>query len=182
MDILDQIKNSLDANYNLNKEIKVKLFELVIILHNKFPKLNLDKLNKKLKTVKIGRISKFEKKGTYSYDVIKNEILFSSNRLVDDYDLDHLFMKAILEMTASTDKYTGFKSDEKLRALNEAYTEILANYLVGNEGISDLEEEILVTNLISHVVGKDVMFDSYFSNNGKPIIEAMVKAEMGAVI
>ena len=91
-------------------------------------------------------------------------------------------MKAILEMTASTDKYTGFKSDEKLRALNEAYTEILANYLVGNEGISDLEEEILVTNLISHVVGKDVMFDSYFSNNGKPIIEAMVKAEMGAVI
>ena len=104
MDILDQIKNSLDANYNLNKEIKVKLFELVIILHNKFPKLNLDKLNEKLKTVKIGRISKFEKKGTYSYDVIKNEILFSSNRLVDDYDLDHLFMKAILEMTASTDK------------------------------------------------------------------------------
>ena len=112
-------------------------------------KLNLDKLNKKLKTVRIGRISKFEKKGTYSYDVIKNEILFSSNRLVDDYDLDHLFMKAILEMTASTDKYTGFKSDEKLRALNEAYTEILANYLIGNEGISDLEEEIVVTNLIS---------------------------------
>lgn len=180
MDILDQIKNSLDANSNLTKEIKTKIFELVIILHNKFPNLNLDKLNEKLKTVNIGRISKFERKGTYSYDVLKNEILFSSSRLADDYDLNHLFMKAILEMASSTNSYTGFKSDEKLRALNDAYTEILANYLIGNEGISDLEEEILVTNLISHIVGKDTMFDSYFKNDGKPIIEAMIKAEMGA--
>lgn len=181
MDILEQIKENLSANVNLDDIIKTKMFELTIIFHNKFPNINLDKLAEKLKTVKIGRISKFEKRGTYVYDVLNNEILFSPSRLESDYDMNHLFMKAILEMTTAKDTYTGFKSDNKLRALNAAYTEILANYIVGNEGESDLEEEMLVANLISHIVGKDTMFNAYFSNDGRPILQAMVETEIGGI-
>ena len=90
-------------------------------------------------------------------------------------------MKAILEMSTSTSTFTGFHSDDRLRALNIAYTEILANYIVGNEGDSDLEEEVLVANLISHVVGKDTMFNSYFTNNGDIILKAMQEAEVGMI-
>ncbi len=176
--VLDGIKKSLDENPNLNESIVQKMYSLVVIFHNNFSAVDLTKLNEKLKTVKFGRLSKLERKGTYYYDVFKNEILFSSD-LESDYDIDHLLMKSILQMSTCTDTFTGFNSDDRLSALNLAYTEILANYLVGNDGKSDLEEEMLVTNLLSHIIGKDTMFNSYFSNDGEPIIKAMQDAEVG---
>ncbi len=178
MDSLEQIKASLENNPNLNDEIINKLFELVIIYHKKLPEINLSRLNEKLKTVSFGKIGKFEKKGTYFYDVFRNQILFSRN-LEGPYDIDQILIKALLQMSTSTNTFTGFHSDERLRALNLAYTEILANYIIGNEGESDLEEEMLVANLLSHIVGKDTMFNSYFTNNGEPIIKAMQDAEVG---
>ena len=178
MNSLEEIRMSLKSNPNLTDEIRNKLFELVARFNKKLPEINLSRLNNKLKTVKIGKISNFERKGTYYYDVFKNEILFSRH-LEGNYDIDHLLMKAILEMSTATNSFTGFNSDERLKALNLAYTEILANYIIGNEGKSDLEEEVLVTNLLSHIVGKDTMFNSYFTNNGEPIIRAMQDAEVG---
>ena len=180
MSFLEEIRISLKSNPNLTDEIRNKLFELIIVFNKKMPDINLSKLNEKLKTVKLGKLSKVERKGTYYYDVFKNEILFSKD-LESNYDIDHLLTKAILQMSTSTETFTGFNSDDRLRALNLAYTEILANYIVGNEGDSDLEEEMLVTNLLSHIVGKDTMFNSYFTNNGEPIIKAMQDAEVGLI-
>ncbi len=177
---LEEIRLSLKNNPNLTDEIRNKLFELIIIFNKKLPEINLSKLNEKLKSVRIGKIGKFEKKGTYYYDVYKNEILFSKD-IEGNYDIDHLLTKAILEMSTSTSTFTGFNSDERLRALNLAYTEILANYIVGNEGDSDLEEEVLIANLLSHIVGQDTMFNSYFMNDGMPIIKAMQDAEVGLI-
>ena len=180
MSSLEEIRLSLKNNSNLTDDIRNKLFELIVIFNNKLPEINLSKLNERLKTVKLGKISKFERKGTYYYDVFKNQILFSKD-IEGNYDIDHLLTKAILQMSTSTETFTGFNSDDRLRALNLAYTEILANYIVGNEGDSDLEEEMLVTNLLSHIVGKDTMFNSYFTNNGEPIIKAMQDAEVGLI-
>jgi hypothetical protein len=178
MDILDIIKQSLTSNPNLNKDIQDKFYNLISVLRKKLPDVDLTRLNEKLKTVSIGKLGKYERKGTYFYDVFKNEILFS-RELEDDYDIDNLFMKAILEMSTSTDSFTGFNSDERLRALNLAYTEILATFIIGNEGNSDLEEEMLVANLISHIVGKETLYNSYFTNNGVPIIKALQEVEVG---
>ena len=178
MNSLEEVRASLKNNPNLNDEIRDRLFELVIIFNKKLPEVNLSRLIQKLKSVKIGKIGRFERKGTYFYDIFKNEILFSEN-IMGNYDMNHLFMKSILQMATSNGMFTGFNSDERLRALNLAYTEILANYIIGNEGNSDLEEEMLVTNLLSHIVGKDTMFNSYFTNNGEPIIRAMQDAEVG---
>lgn len=180
MSSLEEIKMSLATNPNLTEDIKNKIFELTENFSKKIPDVNLSKLNDRLKTVKMGKIGKFEKKGTYYYDVFKNQILLSKD-IEGNYDIDHIFTKAILEMSTSNKTFTGFSSDERLRALNLAYTEILANYLIGNEGDSDLEEEMLVANLLSHIVGKDTMFNSYFTNNGEPIIKAMQDAEVGLI-
>ena len=178
MNTLDEIKVSLQNNPNLTQEIRVRIFDLITIFHKKLPEVNLSKLNEKLKSVKFIKMSRFERKGVYYYDLFKNEISFTSD-LKNSYDIDNLLMKAILEMSTATNSYTGFNSDERLRTLNLAYTEILSNYIVGNEGDSDLEEEMLVTNLLSHIIGKDTMFHSYFSNDGAPIIKAMQDAEVG---
>lgn len=178
MDILEMIKQSLASNPNLNSDIRNKFYNLILVLRKKLPDVDLTRLNEKLKTVSIGKLGKYERKGTYFYDVFKNEIKFS-NDLEGDYDIDNLFMKAILEMSTSTDSFTGFNSDERLRALNLAYTEILATFIIGNEGDSDLEEEMLVANLLSHIVGKETLYNSYFSNNGVPIIKALQEVEVG---
>lgn len=169
MEILDVIKESIDSNTDLEQSIKTKLFEMIIIFHNKFPNINLERFNELVKTVKLGRIGKYESRGTSTYDVINNEILFSPDRLKLDYDLDNLFMRAVLGMITSTGKYSGFNSNPDLLALNSAYEEILANYLVGNGEISDQEEEIVITNLIGIVIGEDKLFNAYFANDGELI-------------
>ena len=180
MSSIEEIKASLASNSNLTDDVRNKMLELIKAYNKKLPDINLDRLNDRLKTFKLGRITKFERRGAYYYDVFKNEILLS-NDIEGNYDIDHLLLKAILEMSTSTATYTGFNSDERLRALNLAYTEILANFIIGNEGDSDLEEEVLLTNLISHIVGKDTMYKSYFTNNGEPIIKAMQDAEVGLI-
>ena len=175
---LDNVKESLEENQNIDSDVKKKIYNLVELFVKKIPNIDLTKLCNNLRTFKFGKISKYEKCGVYRYDCVNNEILFSK-KLEEDYDIDHLLMKAILEMSTNNGKFTGFNSNELLYALNLAYTEILANYIVGNEGDSDLEEEVLLTNLISLVVGKDEMLNAYFSNNGDIIIKAMQDAEVG---
>ena len=177
MNFLSQTQICLNSNPNLSKEMKDRFYKLVEILNKKIPEVNLIKLNEKLRTVKLVKLSIFEKKGTYFYDVIKNQIKFSNN-LDDNYDIDNLLIKAFLEMATSTNTYTGFESDERLKTLNLAYTEILANFVIGNEGESDLEEEMLVANLLSHIIGKDTLFNCYFTNDGMPIIRALQDAEV----
>lgn len=178
MDILDSIKESIESNQNIEKDIKMKLFELIIIFHNKFPDIKLDRFNELVKTVKLGRIGKYESLGTSFYNVRDNEILFSPSRLESiDYDLDNLFMRIVLSMITSNGKYSGFNSIPDLRVLNSAYEEILANYIVGCSEVSDQEEEMVITNILANIIGKDKLFDAYFSNNGQMITDILDKLE-----
>ena len=178
MDILDSIKESIESNQNIEKDIKTKLFQLIIIFHNRFPDIKLDRFNELVKTVKLGRIGKYESLGTSFYNVRDNEILFSPNRLNNiDYDLDNLFMRIVLSMITSTGTYSGFNSDPDLHALNSAYEEILANYLVGCSEVSDQEEEMVITNIVGNIIGVDKLFDAYFTNNGKMITDILEELE-----
>ena len=105
-------------------------------------------------------------------------MLFSPNRIKNiDYDLDNLFMRIVLSMITSTGTYSGFNSDPDLRALNSAYEEILANYLVGSSEVSDQDEEMVITNIIGNIIGTDKLFDAYFSNNGKMITDILETIE-----
>ena len=56
---------------------------------------------------------------------------------------------------------------------------MLANFLVGNEGVCDYEEELLATNLISQIIGVDVLFQAYFTNNADLVYKKMLEAEVG---
>ena len=44
---------------------------------------------------------------------------------------------------------------------------------------STLEEEVLTTNLISHIIGRDIMFDAYFTNDAEMIFKKLLEAEVG---
>ncbi len=179
MDIIEEVRNNLATNQNLTDEVKDKMLELTTLFHQKFPDVSLDRLKEKIKDVKLGKMGVFERKGPVIYDSLKNEICFSSKKLGEDYDIDHLMMKGILGMISSYEDYYGFNKNGSLRALNIGYTEMLANFLVGNEGVCDYEEELLATNLISQIIGEDILFQAYFNNDSDIIYKKMLEAEVG---
>ena len=178
MDILNEIRTNLATNQNLNDVVKNKIFELIILFHQKFPGVDLGTLKGKVKDVKLGKIGVFERKGPVIYNALENEICFSNKKLQGDYDADHLMMKGILGMISSKENYYGFNKDGSLRALNIGYTEMLANFLVGNEGICDYEEELLATNLISQIIGQETLFQAYFNNDDQMVYKKMLEAEV----
>ncbi len=178
MDILDRIKSNLNNNPNLTLEIKKELLELIILFHQKFPNISLETLNRKIKDLKVGKITKYERIGPVVYDVLKNEILLSKKCVENDYDVRHLMMKGLLGIISSTDNYYGFNKNDSLYALNLGFTEMLANALVGNEGRCDYEEEVLATNLISKIIGRDVMIDAYFNNDAEIVYKKLLEAEV----
>ena len=162
---LNEIKNSLNSNPNLTDDIKDCLMELISLFNSKFPDVKLTNLNERLKTLKIIRGSRFLIKNSSYYDPIDNEILINLVKIDDSIDCKHVFMRELLNMITAKDNFTGFNKDNAYEALNIGYTEILANYLVGNENESEYEDEIVATNMIAEVIGNDTLFNAYFNND-----------------
>ena len=179
MDILEQIKDNLYSNESLTIEVKEQIFKLISLFHQTFPDVALDKFNERIGNVKVSKVSMYERKGPVVYNVIDNEILLCKKSLEGDYDADHLMMKSIIAMISACDNYYGFNKNNSLYALTIGFTEMLANTLVGNEGICEFEEELLATNLISKIIGRDIMFDAFFNNDAETIHKKLLEAEVG---
>lgn len=178
MNILDEIKVNLDNNQALTGEVKEEILKLIIHFHQTFPNVSLDTLKERIKDVKVGKVTLYERKGPVVYDAINNQILFSKKNLQEDYDSNHLMMKGLLGLISACDNYYGFNKNDSLYALNIGFTEMLANTLVGNEGICDFEEELLATNLISRIIGRDTLFDAYFNNDAETVYKKLLEAEV----
>ena len=67
---------------------------------------------------------------------------------------------------------------DSLLALNVGYTEILTNNLVGDVDNNFFTDEIIMTNLISKVIGADVLYNAYFNNDAQMVLKAMAEAEV----
>ena len=173
---LDSIKVVLDSNNEIIQTVKDNLFELIIIFNNKFPEVSLDNLASRLQTLKIKSSGKFFTKDVSMYDCRNNILYFNKFSMSEDYDFKHVLMFELLNIISSTNTYTGFNVDGQFEALNIGYTEILANYLVGNSGEKLLfPNEAIMANMIGIVAGNDNLFDSYFKNDAKVLLSALSK-------
>lgn len=162
---LEEIKSSLNSNSALTEDIKNSIMELVVTFNNAFPGVDLSNLSERLKTLKIIRGSQFLIKGTSRYNPIDNELLISFVK-INNCDCKHVLMREILNIITAKDNYTGFNQDNIFEALNVGYTEMLANFLVGND-TNEYEDEVIATNMICKIVGEDKMYEAYFTNNAK---------------
>ena len=141
MDIMNQVKESLDRNSNINDSVKENLIELIDIFHKSFPNISLENLKNRLETLNMEELNK-------------------------DNDIKHILMYELLHIITAKDNYVGFDYEHKLIALNTGYTEILTNNLVGNESDSDYHiDEVIATNLIANMIGNDIMLKAYFTND-----------------
>jgi len=177
MDILEDIRTSLENNKNITKEVSDGIFELVVIFHNNFPNVKLDNLSKRLKTLKIEKTSKFEKSHISNYSFKKNIIYFNSDEISKEYDAKHIMMFEILNIITATDNQIGFNTDNRFVALNAGFTEIIANYLVGNNGEKAVyPDEATMANLITTMVGFENMLYAYFNNDSKSLLNNLMEA------
>lgn len=162
---LQEIQASLNSNPSLADDTKQNILELVTIFHNTYPNVNLSNLKERLKTLDIKRGSRFVIKAASTYDPIENVILLDANKLSNQMDGKHILMRELLHVITAKDNYTGFNQGNAYEALNLGYTEILANFLVGNEAECEYEDEIIATNMLAGVIGDDTLFNAYFNND-----------------
>ena len=148
---LNEIKNSLNSNPNLT-DIQDCLMELIYLFNRKFPNVNLNNLNERLKTLNIIRGSKFLIRKSSYYNPVANELLVNMVK-IENNDCKHILMRELLNIITAKDNYTGFNKDNAYEALNIGYTERLANFLVGNDTESEYEDEIVASNLLEKIIG-----------------------------
>ena len=176
---LDVIKNTLETNKYLSNELKDNLFELIVVFSKEFPEITLDNLNDRLENLKIEKINSFLTKKVSKYDAKKNTIYFNAKELEKEYDARHLLMFELLNIISMGQEYNGFNFDSKFEALNIGYTEMLTNYLVGNNGeIQVCPHEELMANLFSTIVGDEAMKVSYFQNDYKLLLDSAKRLEV----
>lgn len=172
---LDNIKESLDNNTNLTDEMRDNLYSLIYIFIKSYPNVDLTNLNNNLKTLVIEKSNKLINKRISKYNPFTNVLEFNIDRISEGYDIKHVMMHGLLNIITNNGKQTGFNFENRFEALNEGYTEILTNNLVGNESdIPYLENEIISTNMISIMVGNDVMFNAYFNNDADLLVNNLV--------
>ncbi|MBR1377095.1 MAG: hypothetical protein IJ565_04735 [Bacilli bacterium] len=174
---MDTIKKTLEMNSDLSSGIKDNIFELVNILHSKLPEVDLTNLNNRLATLKVKKLNKFMSNNASMYDNITNTLYFNNEKINGECDVRHMLMFEILNISSSTDTQKGFIKDGKFEALNVGFTEILTNFLVGNTSDTPCyEEQAIETNLISIIIGSDIMKQAYFTNNPDLIIKGFADA------
>lgn len=162
---LNEIRNSLNSNPYLTDDIKESFMELIGLFNSKFPDVDLSNLNERLKTLKVLRGSKFLIRNSSYYDPIENEMRFCLTKIDDAIDCKHILMRELLNIITAKDNFTGFNKDNAYEALNIGYTEILTNYLVGNEEECEYEDEVVATNMIAQIIGNDALYKAYFTND-----------------
>jgi len=162
---LNEIKDSLNSNPYLTNDIKENFVELFSIFKERFQDVDLSNAKERLKTLKVVKGSKFLVRGTSSYNPVDNEILISLSKITDDLDCKHILMRELLNLITAKENYTGFNKDNEYEALNIGYTEMLTNFLVGNDSLNEYEDEVVEANLIAKLIGNDLMYEAYFNNN-----------------
>lgn len=175
--MVEDMKVTLEANENVTKEVADNLLELITIFSSNFKDVSLETLKERLKTLKIRRESMYVAKLPCQYNPYNNEIVINLGRF-EQCDVKHWLMHCLLGIITAKDNYYGFNNpDNTLVALNEGYTEILTNYLVGDIEDSFYVDEVIMTNLISKIIGEDTLFTAYFANDSARVLRAMIEAE-----
>ncbi len=172
---LEDVFKAIDSNQNIDNNVKENIKELINIFNSTFPNIDLSNFAKRIMNLKIEKSNKFINKRVVKYNHKTNILEFNIDEINKGYDMKHILMHGLLNIISSNDIQTGFIYNDKFKALNAGYTEILTNNLIGNDAdLSYLDDEVISTNLIALMIGNDVLFEAYFNNDTKKLVKALV--------
>lgn len=176
--MLEEAMKAIDENTTLEIEVKEEIKNLIVTFNTFFPNISLENFINRIKTLKFEKTNKFVSKKIFDYIPLTNVLSFNVDKIKKEYDMKHVLMSALLNIITAHNNTYGFDYENRFLTFNIGYTEILSNFLVGNEGdISDYDDEIIATNLIAELVGHDVLFEAYFSNNHMKLANAIHEME-----
>ena len=138
MNELDFTYESIDSNEFLSTDLKENFKELITVFHQLFSKVDLSNFNERIKRLRIKKGSKFFITSDCEYNPREN-ILYINEDKIKMVDAKHSLMMSILSIITAKDNFYGFNDTGTLEGLNKGLTELIANFLVGNE--VDLDEE-----------------------------------------
>ena len=136
MNELDVTYSAIDANETFTDALKENFKELLTIFHQNFAGVSLEDFNKRIKGMEVKRGNKYITKDAVEYDPKKN-VLYLNEEKLNTVDAKHELMYAVITMISAYEDGFGIGSQEKLKVLNVGITEMLANFLVGNESDED---------------------------------------------
>ena len=174
--MIETIKNTLNENQNITPEVAENLLGIVELFNSKFSDIDLNNLNERLKTLIIRRESKYLLKLPCQYNPHNNEITINYGEF-EKNDSTHWLTRSLVSMVTADENRFGFDDEQgSLQALNEGYTEMITNYLVGTEEDNFYTAEVIIANLISRAITEDTMYNAYFNNDSKTILDALITA------
>lgn len=172
---IENVLKAIDSNSNIEKNVREDIKNLIIIFNKKLPNVDLSNFAKNVMELKIEESNKFINKRVVKYNPMTNILEFNVDEINKGYDMKHIMMHGLLYVISTNNGQMGFTYENKLKALNAGYTEILANNIVGNDGdISYLDDEVISTNLIASMIGNDILFDCYFTNDYKRLMQTLL--------
>ena len=138
MNELNFTYESIDSNEFLSTDLKENFKELITVFHQLFSKVDLSNFNERIKRLRIKKGSKFFITSDCEYNPREN-ILYINEDKIKMVDAKHSLMMSVLSIITAKDNFYGFNDTGTLEGLNKGITELIANFLVGNE--VDLDEE-----------------------------------------
>ena len=137
MNELNFTYESIDSNEFLSTDLKENFKELITVFHQLFSKVDLSNFNERIKRLRIKKGSKFFITSDCEYNPREN-ILYINEDKIKMVDAKHSLMMSVLSIITAKDNFYGFNDTGTLEGLNKGITELIANFLVGNE--VDLDE------------------------------------------
>jgi len=173
---IDKTISVLDDNTKIEDNIKARILLLAIDFYKRFPEVPLENFYERLQNAEILGGSKYLYNTAIQYLPKTNEIIINREMLAkDETDVDHSMMKVIIAMITSKDNYYGFAENKNLEALNIGFTDMVARTLVGNEGISDYQQELEIVDFIGKRIGVKPFTEAFFTNNPDLLLKPMLE-------
>lgn len=133
MNELTESYEAITVNESLSEALKENFKELITVFHQNFKDVNLNNFNERIKRLKIKKGNKYITKDACEYNP-KENVLYLNETKLQETDAKHELMFAVLTIISAKDNFYGFDTENKLKVLNVGITEILTNFLVGNDG------------------------------------------------
>lgn len=170
---LEQVLKSIDDNKNITREYKSEIKNIISLIVKQYPSVDLASLYLKISSLKCEKGSKYVFNDIIDYNALSNTITINIEQ--DGYDRKNLLAYALVKMAFSNKD----KQNEKYQAIEAGMCSQVANLLVGNDGDKQInQEELIEVNLLSSIIGFDVIESAFLSNNYSALDEA-VKKENG---
>lgn len=142
---LQKVENALNYNSTLNSPegqvVKQAILSMISKLITSFSSLSVDLLANRLETVTISATKKYTDDQKNAYDITNNQLRFTTEI---EYDFENLICQELVQMAIIRTKRenAGKISDVPLDVIDAGMSQMIANYVVGNdsEKESNLEE------------------------------------------